>query len=168
MKKNEFGRSMVEMLGVLAIIGVLSVGGITGYRTAMDRYKANKLINEIQIGLIEMSAQYKATGSYNTPSGWLKDFGRPGQYHPQCGLDMKNPCFYISDIEEGICQALPISKDMFDNMGFSIGSAVDTSCFSDEALISWLSDGDSCKEGKGILIFIINPDLFQGEDDYVY
>ena len=30
MKKNESGRSMVEMLGVLAIIGVLSVGGIAG------------------------------------------------------------------------------------------------------------------------------------------
>ena len=34
MMKNESGRSMVEMLGVLAIIGVLSVGGIAGYTTA--------------------------------------------------------------------------------------------------------------------------------------
>ena len=30
MKNNQFGRSMIEMLGVLAIIGVLSVGGIAG------------------------------------------------------------------------------------------------------------------------------------------
>ena len=30
MKKLESGRSMVEMLGVLAIIGVLSIGGIAG------------------------------------------------------------------------------------------------------------------------------------------
>ena len=29
---NESGRSMVEMLGVLAIIGVLSVGGIAGIK----------------------------------------------------------------------------------------------------------------------------------------
>ncbi len=29
------GRSMVEMLGVLAIIGVLSVGAIAGYSKAM-------------------------------------------------------------------------------------------------------------------------------------
>lgn len=28
MKNNQFGRSMIEMLGVLAIIVVLSVGGI--------------------------------------------------------------------------------------------------------------------------------------------
>ena len=30
------GRSMVEMLGVLAIIGVLSVGAIAGYSKAME------------------------------------------------------------------------------------------------------------------------------------
>lgn len=33
---------MVEMLGVLAIIGVLSVGAISGYSKAMFKYKLNK------------------------------------------------------------------------------------------------------------------------------
>ena len=33
---------MVEMLGVLAIIGVLSVGAIAGYSKAMFKYKLNK------------------------------------------------------------------------------------------------------------------------------
>ena len=45
MMKNETGRSMVEMLGVLAIIGVLSVGGIAGYTMAMRKYKANEVLN---------------------------------------------------------------------------------------------------------------------------
>ena len=36
------GRSMVEMLGVLAIIGVLSVVAIAGYSKAMMKYKLNK------------------------------------------------------------------------------------------------------------------------------
>ena len=40
--KSESGRSMVEMLGVLAIIGVLSVGGIAGYKTAMTKMATNK------------------------------------------------------------------------------------------------------------------------------
>ena len=39
---RENGRSMVEMLGVLAIIGVLSVGAIAGYSKAMFKYKLNK------------------------------------------------------------------------------------------------------------------------------
>jgi Tfp pilus assembly protein PilE len=42
MRKNESGRSMVEMLGVLAIIGVLSIGGIAGYTLSMNRYRANE------------------------------------------------------------------------------------------------------------------------------
>ena len=44
-KTQESGRSMVEMLGVLAIIGVLSVGGIAGYTMAMNRYRANEVID---------------------------------------------------------------------------------------------------------------------------
>ena len=42
-KKLESGRSMVEMLGVLAIIGVLSVGGIAGYSLSMRRHRANQI-----------------------------------------------------------------------------------------------------------------------------
>ena len=45
---NETGRSMVEMLGVLAVIGVLSVAGIAGFSRAMDKNRANTLINEAQ------------------------------------------------------------------------------------------------------------------------
>ena len=41
--QNESGRSMVEMLGVLAIIGIITVGGLTGYRAAMRRLHANKI-----------------------------------------------------------------------------------------------------------------------------
>ena len=40
------GRSMIEMLGVLAIVGVLSIGGIAGYSKAMQKWKVNKLIDE--------------------------------------------------------------------------------------------------------------------------
>lgn len=43
MTKLESGRSMVEMLGVLAIIGVLSIGGIAGYTMAMNRNTANNI-----------------------------------------------------------------------------------------------------------------------------
>ena len=43
------GRSMIEMLGVLAIIGVLSVGGIAGYSKAMQKYRINKTIEQISM-----------------------------------------------------------------------------------------------------------------------
>ena len=47
--ENEKGRSMIEMLGVLAIIGVLSVGGIAGYSKAMQKYRINKTIEQITL-----------------------------------------------------------------------------------------------------------------------
>ena len=45
MKSNENGRSMIEMLGVLVIIGVLSVGGIYGYTTAMRKHRVNEILH---------------------------------------------------------------------------------------------------------------------------
>jgi len=47
MKKIESGRSMIEMLGVLAIIGVLSIGGLAGYTMAMNRWRANTLTDYV-------------------------------------------------------------------------------------------------------------------------
>jgi len=44
---NQSGRSMIEMLGVLAIVGVLSVVGIAGYMKAMDKYKSDKVSDQI-------------------------------------------------------------------------------------------------------------------------
>ena len=52
------GRSMVEMLGVLAIIGVLSVGAIAGYSKAMTKYKLNKQSEQIS-WLINVMYRYK-------------------------------------------------------------------------------------------------------------
>ena len=46
MNNSEKGRSMVEMLGVLAIIGILSAGALKGYSNAMFKYKMNKTIDE--------------------------------------------------------------------------------------------------------------------------
>ena len=64
MKKNESGRSMVEMLGVLAIIGVLSIGGIAGYTLAMNRYRANEILDTAaKVAVIAMS---KNGGQGNT------------------------------------------------------------------------------------------------------
>ncbi len=52
------GRSMVEMLGVLAIIGVLSVGAISGYSKAMMKYKLNKQAEQLS-WLFNIIYQYK-------------------------------------------------------------------------------------------------------------
>jgi len=61
---NEAGRSMIEMLGVLAIIGVLSVGGIAGYSKAMMKYKINKTIEQITLIAGNVRAFFAPQGNY--------------------------------------------------------------------------------------------------------
>ena len=65
--KSENGRSMVEMLGVLAIIGVLSVGAIAGYSKAMLKYKLNKQAEGLSMLLancIALSKQLPTTNEW--------------------------------------------------------------------------------------------------------
>ncbi len=72
MYNNNNGRSMVEMLGVLAIIGVLSAGGLAGYSKAMEKHKTNTLVNEIQmittnlITAFQNELDYSALGTDKT------------------------------------------------------------------------------------------------------
>ena len=58
-KQNERGRSMVEILGVLAIIGVLSFGGIQGYKYAMDKHRANDIVNSVNMRATDIWHMYQ-------------------------------------------------------------------------------------------------------------
>ena len=62
--KNQNGRSMIEMLGVLAIIGVLSVGGIAGYSKAMMKYRINKTIEQITLIAGNVRTFFASQGNY--------------------------------------------------------------------------------------------------------
>ncbi len=61
---NEKGRSMVEMLGVLAIIGVLSAGGLAGYSKAMFKHKMNTTIDQITMIVTNIRTLYGTQGNY--------------------------------------------------------------------------------------------------------
>ena len=79
------GKNMIEMLGVLAIIGVLSVGGIAGYSKAMEKFKINKLLNDysmLTFGILEHLDDFKKSHEVSIdalvalnflPQDWVKD-----------------------------------------------------------------------------------------------
>lgn len=52
------GRSMIEMLGVLAIVGILSVGGIAGYSKAMIKAKSSRLIAQASELVVNIRSLY--------------------------------------------------------------------------------------------------------------
>ena len=55
---------MIEMLGVLAIVGVLSVGGIAGYSKAMEKFKLNKAISEYSMLIFGMQDYIETIQKY--------------------------------------------------------------------------------------------------------
>ena len=63
-KSEQSGRSMVEMLGVLAIIGVLSVGGIAGYSKAMAKYKTTQVLDQISMLTANIRTAFASAASY--------------------------------------------------------------------------------------------------------
>ena len=58
------GRSMVEILGVLAVIGVLSVGGIAAYSKAMEKINTDQLIVDISTTARKIKNLYADQKSY--------------------------------------------------------------------------------------------------------
>ncbi len=107
-KNLEIGRSMIEMLGVLAIIGVLSVGGIAGYSKAMQKWKINKTVegySYLIAGLLEH----------------VDDF-RPLQYNN--GTENDDHRYHLRDVIQGL-NLVPEgwkvnSSGIFDTLGNNI------------------------------------------------
>jgi len=63
---TEKGRSMVEMLGVLAIIAVISAGALVGYSKAMRRQRLNEIISQIALMVVNIHSFYGNQDSYET------------------------------------------------------------------------------------------------------
>lgn len=105
MVKSQSGRSMVEMLGVLAIVGVLSIGGIAGYKTAMDMGRANVALADLNFMYVSSSSNNKNQDTY-VPS----DFNDK-TYYPivakrgtrSCGAKTCSWELTVSDVPKDVC-----------------------------------------------------------------
>ena len=59
MKIDNNGRSMIEMLGVLAIVGILTLGGIQGFSKAMTKHKLNQQTEQFSILFNAMDTYFR-------------------------------------------------------------------------------------------------------------
>ena len=62
------GRTMLEMLGTLAIIGVLSVGGVTGYGRAITAYSAHGVADAAQKAAVRIASDIQMSTAPVSPS----------------------------------------------------------------------------------------------------
>ncbi len=105
--KCEQGRSMVEMLGVLAVMGVLSVAGIAGYNNAMNKHRANELLNEASKRATVVAAQ--VLQERETLS--ISEFGTENtrlNFSETVDYDTANKQFTltITGVAEAVCQQM--------------------------------------------------------------
>ena len=86
------GRSMVEMMGVLTITAILSVGGLAGYTKMMTQYKINKTIEQITNMASRISAIGSQASSYDGLSnqGAVKFNAIPAEVVVGNGTTLKN------------------------------------------------------------------------------
>lgn len=120
--KSEIGRSMVEILGVLSIVGLLSIGALNIYKYAIDKYKANEIAQEARLRASDIFHRYQVqafpdVGAFNGYENCTNDFEewpsetKSGYTVNTCAIkdeDGTDLAFAIAvkDVHRGVCQRL--------------------------------------------------------------
>ena len=104
MKILQFGRSMIEMLGVLAIIGVLSIGGLLGYRRAVNNHQANVILDDVnRFAFVILENSY----SFENNSYFDVDFTKTSDYQMTAHIEQSNQfSIIVMDVPRGVCESL--------------------------------------------------------------
>ncbi|MBQ7413565.1 MAG: hypothetical protein IJV07_04775 [Alphaproteobacteria bacterium] len=132
-KHPEIGRSMVEMLGTLAIMGVLTIGGIAGYNYAITKYRANTLFTEAKMNAVQVVGLALTHGlpeefSLNTDTYHLN-------YEKESDIGY---VLYANDIDAAVCRIVQRNRK-----------------------VSWaelvlINEGQGCLEADNLIEFYIN------------
>ena len=120
-QKFESGRSMVEMLGVLAVIGVLSIGGIMGYSYGMDKYRANETVNDVNLRMLDLAHQIDQhpTSDPNISNEW----GTHGKIYPMDVVydDITSEyAIEVNDVPRSVCKM--IFDDLINAYSIEVGT----------------------------------------------
>ena len=106
MQMFQKGRSMIEMLGVLAIIGVLSIGGLLGYRRAVNNHQANQILDDANRLAFVVMESGQAFEPYNNITGL--EFTQTSPYFMNAFTEATSQQFAImvTNVPKGVCEAL--------------------------------------------------------------
>ncbi len=125
--KSEHGRSMVEILGVLAIIGMLSLGSVWLYDYASKFYEANHIQDSL--------GKAKNLADVNQSSTHIREVERllrqtVGQYNPQIQqTEIRNPdtdgqkmtyTVTLKEVDKRVCLLTMNKKDVLSSVNITI------------------------------------------------
>ncbi|MBR3913447.1 MAG: hypothetical protein IKJ28_04370 [Alphaproteobacteria bacterium] len=125
-KFNEHGRSMVEILGVLVIIGILSIGGMAGYEYAYSSYQASQIQDAVSKAKL-IAKQGGRKSRFSSVKKFVEE--TLGKYKSITGTDESHPLviyendeytIFIYGVSNGICEKLVAKHEVFNSMGISV------------------------------------------------
>ena len=103
-KRTEHGRTMLEMLAVLAIVGVLSIVIMVSLRYAFIRAKANAIIHDSRLVFVESTTRLKEV----EPNTWeLATYGKESQKELHMMKDKQGSHYVkVLGVERPVCKQL--------------------------------------------------------------
>ena len=117
--KSQNGRSMLEMMFVLAIVGILSLVTFWGYEMAMTRYRANEIIKQMEMFAFHIEQQFEAEVDLIEDFDLL-DYQPNGEVNPDIqiagyagsfAVDEETTAFEVTlnAVEEEVCERVMAS-----------------------------------------------------------
>lgn len=176
-KITEQGRSMIEMLGVLAIIGVLSIGGLHVINRMQYEHKATQLVNDfnetvtkLQKSIGQMDSGYKNISVFAYKNNLYSTNWVPNQknntiiytgllsstYKLSGSSDSPHYTVYAMNVDDNICIRLAMQE--FPNIMFVFANEKKL-VRSKTVKLSLENVTDKCNKGSDNQIFFIfeNP-----------
>ena len=143
MTQYQQGRSMVEMLGVLAVMGVLSVGGVAMYTNAMNKYRANEILNEASKRAVMVAGQLLTNPNATTMS--LAQFGSNtvagGTFGKNATISNGKITLTVSGVDTAVCNQMIAATGT--NSAMQVASGCGTITFNTD-----MSKGDTSSGGS--------------------
>ena len=145
----ERGRSMIEMLGVLAIMGLLAVGGIWGYQYAMNTYRAGQ-IQDVMTQAKALTVT-KRTASQNSLSSFLEKTATAGlnpavnivETTDASGRTIRVYTITLNNVDEQVQRFAYARKPNFAKMDIMLAPSADAVEETDQSKESWVDAGMS-------------------------
>ena len=154
--RTNHGRTLLEMLGVLAIVGILSITALVGFTYAMNKHRANETIYDVMLRgtNVPMVDEYyfDKDAGYEFRFPGLVNNGRQGTYYPMVTLKDGGASYYVeaTDVTYRVCELI-LKMNPTDIDQIVVGDTVYTGdsdiCGTNNGLamkFCFGSDGDIC------------------------
>lgn len=150
-QREDNGRSMTEMLGVLAIMAVLTVGAIMGYNYAITKHKTNVTVRDLELNLVSFNSQLIRMTPPFIPNTALSLENGPKTsmgYALKAYISEANPEYFeveLSSVEQRVCRQL--LKDYTKPIIIFVNE------------VEYTGDTDICSIENSTMLMVFNPDF---------